>query len=205
MGLDLKLSLAMQPAEKSTLSSCELDRLTGLKLEQRKQSWLVGRNALKSLCNSMNLSTDTSLLSMPHPHISLTHSGKIAVAIGCRNEASGIGIDLELVERPGQEAARLFLTMSEMQQLESVPEHEKPWLMQKLWCIKEAAFKANPDNHSSHVFDYEIENIFSHNGDVVWISDEEVHGRYMCMPIISEMGQGCVAFVYYPKGEKYVK
>lgn len=201
MELELEVSLAIQSAEQTVLSSGELERLAEFKLERRKQSWSLGRAALKSLCNTLGYDTDTSLLKLPHPRLSLTHSESVAMAIGCREETGGIGIDLELVKQPDQESARFFLTGFEMHQLKSVPHQARPWLLQKLWCIKEAAFKANPDNHSTHVFDYEVQDIFSDHGVVVWLEHAELHGRYNSTPLISEYGQGCVAFVSYCKGE----
>ena len=187
--------IAEKPFESGRLVPAEQTQLSKFKLPQRKQDWLLGRAALKPLLSSLQLSEDTTKLRMPNRNVTLTHSEDVAVAIGTTANTNGIGIDLELRAQPLVDTARLFLTDNELAQLHSASYHTQSWLLQKLWCIKEAAFKANPKNKNTHVFDYEVMNIFCDQGEVSCTQDSKTKAKYICMRLDSAEGQGCIAIV----------
>lgn len=92
---------------------------------------------------------DTSRLRFPHPEISLTHAGDVAVAVRCAG-ARGTGVDLE-VRPPSERAARRFLAAAEF----AATSGPDDWLL--LWTVKEACFKADLDNAGRTVMEYAVD------------------------------------------------
>ncbi len=133
------------PEEK--LTGGEREVLAKLTAPARRDSWLRGRAALKRLQASLGASDDTSTLKFPHPRLSLTHSETWAVAVGSTSpKLLGLGVDLEVKNVPSFEAARRFLNPAEMVWLRRMDEEERPRMLHRLWTVKEATFKADPDN-----------------------------------------------------------
>jgi len=146
-----------QPIAEDKLSTGELEELVKLTSPVRRESWLRGRAALKRLIGTLGAGDDTSTLKFPHPHLSLTHSESWAVAIGLNTpKLGGLGVDLELKSQPKPEAARKFLNPSEMVWLRRMDENEHPRLLHRLWTVKEAIFKADPENAGRTLKDYAL-------------------------------------------------
>jgi len=106
----------------------------------RRADWLRGRAALKLLFDGL----DTSTVAFPHPSLSLTHAAGLAVAARCDGGQAGLGVDFEGRRRIDPRAARFYLR-----------DHEKGDLL-RLWTVKEALFKATPDNAGGTLLDYEV-------------------------------------------------
>jgi 4'-phosphopantetheinyl transferase EntD len=139
------------------LSPGEREELARLTAPARRESWLRGRAALKRLSAAIGIESDTSLLRFPHPRISLTHSEGWAVAIGLNSDKlGGLGVDLELKSVPKPETARKFLNPSELVWLRRMDEGDHPRLLHRLWTVKEALFKADPENNGKTVKDYAL-------------------------------------------------
>lgn len=172
LGRTLVLTAAQDPVEPSLLTPGERARLDSFPLARRREEWLRGRAALKALLGTLGLPEDTSLLSFPHPRISLTHSRGLAFAAGLPSaddgadaplppgaagavsaasgrpsipgEPAGIGLDYEARRAPLQSGAiRFFLSEPERAQLGENPGQDD---LLRLWTVKEALFKANPGN-----------------------------------------------------------
>jgi len=78
------------------------------------------------------------------------------VAIGLNTpKLGGLGVDLEL-KSPKPEAARRFLNPSEMVWLRRMDENEHPRLLHRLWTVKEALFKSDPENRDHTLKDYAL-------------------------------------------------
>jgi hypothetical protein len=110
----------------------------------RRTEWLRGRAALKLL---LGRDADTSTVTFPHRSLSLTHAAGWAVAAGCDDDTGGhigLGVDFEGGRRVDPRAARFFLRP-----------HERGDLL-RLWTVKEALFKATPDNGGAMLLDYEV-------------------------------------------------
>jgi phosphopantetheine--protein transferase-like protein len=157
LGLDLLFSAARAPARAPALSPTERVRFEALQNTARATSWLLGRAVLKNLHGEVDGCADIDELSFPNPRFSLSHSADVALAVaepsGC---LQGIGVDLEVDTRIQQAAGRFFLTEREIQWLESQTSERRPHHLLRLWCIKEAIFKANPDNAGKTLADHEI-------------------------------------------------
>ncbi len=135
---DVELAVATAPVTVEELTPGELARLPdGL----RRHDWLLGRAALKAVLGI----ADTSVVAFPNRSVSLTHSGGVAVAARCDGPQAGLGVDLEGWQTIDPRTARLYLHA-----------HEQGDLL-RLWTVKEALFKATPDNDAAVFLDYEVD------------------------------------------------
>jgi 4'-phosphopantetheinyl transferase EntD len=135
------LHAAAQPATLEDLTPNE--RAQALRLRERRQDdYLLGRAALKKALAALGLGDDTSAIRMPHPSLSLTHGGGIAIAAGGAGEdVIGIGVDWEPDRPIDPRASKFFLSACEMAAIE--PDAER---LIRLWTVKEALYKATPEN-----------------------------------------------------------
>lgn len=145
------------PVPEDRLTPGETEALAKFTAPARRDSWLRGRAALKRLAAAVYGSEDTSTLRFPHPNFSLTHSDACAVAIGViTTKLAGLGVDLEIKGPPKPETARRFLNPSEVVWLRRMDEFEHPRLLHRLWTVKEAIFKADPDNAGKLLKEYAL-------------------------------------------------
>lgn len=98
----------------------------------------------------------------PHPHLSLTHADGVvvaaAVASADRDRVVGLGVDYEPASRVvSARAARLFLGAREQETVEHHPATARSEARLVLWTIKEAAYKATPDNAGHTVAAYRVD------------------------------------------------
>lgn len=146
LDVPVELAVAREPAPISTLGPGEARFVATLSHPDARDTWLRGRAALKALVPG-----DTSTLAFPHPRLSLTHSAGTAVAVASPAPVAGIGVDFEpwrASVRPAM--ARFFLRLSEQDAART------PRSLVRLWTIKEALFKADPDNHQCVLLDFEL-------------------------------------------------
>lgn len=127
----------------------------------RRRTWLLGRQALRTLLTQLGEPPDTSALRFPHAQLSLSHSGGVAVATAADPAARGAGIDIEPfdLERlggPSEALARFFLLPDEQAWLGEQPAPERPPHLLRLWTVKEAVFKANLANHGTGLHHYRL-------------------------------------------------
>ena len=133
---DVELAVATVPAPVATLTPAERARLPD---GPRRHDWLLGRTALKA-----HGIGDTSSVAFPNRCLSLTHSAGTAVAARCDGDQVGLGVDLEGWRTIDPRAARFFLRPDEKGDL------------LRLWTVKEALFKATPDNAGVAFLDYAV-------------------------------------------------
>lgn len=156
-GWQLYTSLATAPIDEHLLSQQEKQVLHGFKHQDRKQGWRRGRQALKPLMEQLGLCMESGDMQWPQSQFSLTHSRDYALAIGSKDPLRGIGVDLEIMRTPKAETARFFLTPNELDNGLHAAHPLQAQQLLKLWCIKEAAYKANPKNRHTMLADYQIE------------------------------------------------
>ena len=149
-----ELVFAFSREDNPTLSATEKKQSDCLRGWPRREGWLRGRSALKKLLLSLKMDPDTSTLSFPHPTLSLSHTKDWAVAIGVLAgpmKIDGIGIDLELSRPVQDDHARFYLSKSECES--AIDEDQRL----RLWTVKEALFKADPDNHDAVIGHYPVQ------------------------------------------------
>lgn len=114
----------------------------------RRRDWLLGRAALKQL---LGAGTDTSALRFPHPRLSLTHAGGVAFAVQAPvGDVVGTGVDYEGARPADPRTARFFLRAGEQDAARDAAN------LLRLWTVKEALYKATPDNDDAVLLDYEL-------------------------------------------------
>jgi len=178
MSLSLQIETAIAvcetPCSETELSDCEKERFLNLGSAARKLSWLRGRAALKQLLQYYGEKKDTSRVVFPNPNYSLTHSGRYAIAAGCKNPNQGIGIDYEVDRYPRNEAMRFFLTSDEMDSINNLSESSKKNHLLRLWTVKEALFKSNLENSNTWYTEYVLKNPLDIVGEAFWpVSDKQ--------------------------------
>jgi 4'-phosphopantetheinyl transferase EntD len=131
---------------RTELNPAESRHLAEFRHEKRRLDWLRGRNALKQLLVTLNCNDDTTALRFPNRRVSLTHAGGFAYAVGTSESYVGIGLDYEPLRNINTRVARWFLDEKELAWLMSQPQQVHGEEIIRLWTIKEAAFKAHPDN-----------------------------------------------------------
>lgn len=83
-------------------------------------------------------------VAFPHPTVSLTHAGGLAVAV-CTEGTAGVGVDHEPWRAVDPRMLRFFLTPD-----------DAPGDPLRLWTVKEALFKATADNGSYVLTDFTV-------------------------------------------------
>ena len=144
----VELATACRPLRESDLTVGELTVWKDLRGDERKITWLRGRRALRKLRVRQGYGADTSGLSFPSPQYSVSHSGKLSLAAGVRDTVQGVGVDIELDRRPGTAFARFFMADDELKYIRGLRGHTASQRVLRIWTIKEALFKATPDNRS---------------------------------------------------------
>ena len=142
LGIPVELAAASSPVAVADLTPGERARLPAVG-NLRRDDWLRGRAALKLL---LGPAADTSTMAFPNRCLSLTHSAGLAVAARCDDQGGqvGLGVDFEDRRTVDPRAARFYLR-----------DHETGDLL-RLWTVKEALFKATPDNDDDTLLDYEV-------------------------------------------------
>ena len=166
LGVDLRLNIASGSASADTLNTRERRRWESLESSVRAKSWLLGRKALKLLRSEVDGRGDIDDLEFPNARYSLSHSADVALAVAdVSGDLAGIGVDLEVDTVIKPAAARFFLTEHEQHWLDRQAPRHLPHLLLRLWCIKEAVFKANPGNSGKTLGDHELVEPGNPSGD----------------------------------------
>ena len=167
---DARLVVVRTPVDPARLSRPEQLSASLIRSPERQSQWLRGRAALRALMMRMKRFPTTAGLRFPHPELSLTHTGEVAIAVGVEG-ADGVGVDLE-TKVPSDRAARRFLSP-----------RERGGDARRLWTVKEACFKADLENAGATVSQFEIAEPASAVGrarragrDFLYASTEAFHG-----------------------------
>ncbi len=150
------VATSREPVAADSLSTADRDRLDGLRPAQRHE-WLLARNAARILRGL------TGAHDVVRPHFSLSHSPRIGAAatITAAGPAAaplpaaalapvGVGIDIEEPRVVDHRTARFFLDGAERRAAADPRDHIR------LWTVKEALFKAHPDNADGMLHDYTV-------------------------------------------------
>ncbi|MDJ0345783.1 4'-phosphopantetheinyl transferase superfamily protein [Streptomyces sp. H10-C2] len=146
-----------RPLHPTSLTGRESARFATLTGRVQRQQWLISRHALRTLLGVLGLPADTTTYAFPHRRLSLSHVEGAAVAAGLAvpaGDVAGIGVDLETAREARAESARFFLDERERAWLDSVPESARAAEHVRLWTVKEALYKADPDNRHTVLRDY---------------------------------------------------
>jgi 4'-phosphopantetheinyl transferase len=143
------------------LSATELQKLATLRFPKRREEWLLGRWAAKSLArtlpgyrryplseievrNSPDGSPQLWLADgTPSPDcLSISHRQAHALAGMALDPGFKIGVDLETIEQHSDEFVEDYLTSSERRLLDSYPLEARDVVSTLIWSTKESMLKA---------------------------------------------------------------
>ena len=148
LGVDLRFDLAVETGSERPAGERDPGRA-------RRVSRRLGRAALRALRVELEGRAGVDDLAFPNPRYSLSHSRDTALAVADATASlDGIGVDLEIDRSLNPQAARFFLTEGERRWLEGLDEARVSCELLRLWCVKEAVFKANPENHGTLLGDH---------------------------------------------------
>lgn len=172
LGVRVRLTAATRPLDPSALTDGEAGRWRSLPAGPRRSDWLLGRRALRLLLHVLGLEADSSTISFPHPGLSLTHAGGIAVAAGVDTGAEGLGravwglgVDYEPHRSSvDPRLAGLFLDTREQAWAGRFRRRGRRHEILRLWTVKEALFKATPGNGGVTVAAYAVEDPAASHG-----------------------------------------
>jgi len=164
----LRISLVEGAAEaneeellREQLSEGEIERCRGLTHPKRRLEWLAGRIVAKGVVrlyldfkapHPSAIKVESSPDNVPYvviegeelassiPHISISHSGDIAVAVA--SQGPGVGIDVEKIAGSILEIADKFSTEKEVERVSKFAGLNRIIALMSIWVIKEAARKA---------------------------------------------------------------
>ncbi len=181
LGIQLIITISEDALDHRQLSAGEMERFAELKTTPRRRCWLRGRQALKRLLVRMGESDDTSCIRFPHRRLSLTHAASYAVAAGTgpASTLAGIGVDLELDRAPHPRSARFFLTAMEQEWIGDLPDNSQGLQLLRLWTVKEALFKSDPDNSNRMLYDYAVDVPGAQIGNARRVGNDTVQIRYL--------------------------
>ena len=157
LGVGIRLRIATTEVAADELSPAEKKVLAGFKTAWRQLCWRRGRQALKQLFSDAGQSADSGAISFPHANYSITHCGDVAIAVGIGTDSGssqpalcGVGVDLDLQRKINNKITRFYLNHKELhgQQQED---------LLRLWTMKEAMFKSDPENQNRLLTDYEAD------------------------------------------------
>lgn len=150
LDVDLRFDIESRDGHAEDTNAPRPDRI-------QMESTRLGRRALRALRTEVEGCAHVDDLEFPNPRYSLSHSRDIAVAVGDATKSlRGIGIDLEIDRSLRPQASRSFLTSREQRCLQESDTTLRSQDLLRLWCIKEAVFKANPDNRGTLLGDHEL-------------------------------------------------
>ena len=122
----------------------ELENFLQLRNELRKREWLAARLLLQKMSGSAKINYDPTgkpLLVNSPGHVSISHSANRVVLYLHPEQQSGI--DIELISRNVERAAKKFLSVKELNDCTISGQFSNKDLMLR-WCAKEAVFKMVP-------------------------------------------------------------
>jgi hypothetical protein len=161
LGVTVRVCRAATPVPEQALTVGERRQWRARALGPPSRDWLLGRAALKALLPAPG---DSSVLSFPHRLLSLTHAGGTAFAVAIAGGAvAGTGVDFEPWRTPDPRMARFFLRPGE---------HSTALGLLRAWTVKEALYKAIPDNSDVTLLDVGLDDPGATTGTATGPSDE---------------------------------
>lgn len=143
------------------LSATELEKLSSLRFPKRREEWLLGRWAVKSLARALPgyqnwAACDIEVRNSPDgsPHVwlpdgnpapdglSISHSHQLALVAMALGPGIRIGVDLEKIEPRSHVFVEDYFTTAERGLVGSFPAEARDMVSTLIWSTKESMLKA---------------------------------------------------------------
>lgn len=180
----VELEPAYAPLRESDLTVGERTVWKDLSGNERKVAWLRGRRALRNLRVRQGCDADTSELSFPSPQYSVSHAGELSLAAGVGDTVQGVGVDVELDRVPGTAFARFFMTSEELNYIRSLRGQTASHCVLRIWTIKEALFKATPDNKGLVLRSFRLTDPSAEEGEATLVSRPGLRLYYSSISLV---------------------
>ena len=184
---------ATGPLDAESLSPAELAYLRSLGRGPRRNEWLLGRAALAGLF-AFNRPPPGSAGTVQQACWSLSHSGDVAIAVATTNPNVAIGVDIEAPPGPSGRCLRLFLTDRESRWLHTLKSSSRQSAANRLWALKEAAYKSVARPRSLVLRDFQIRETCLDSG----ITDYPASARSRCFYRSCDVAGTAVALAFRP-------
>ncbi|MFC3891173.1 4'-phosphopantetheinyl transferase family protein [Lentzea rhizosphaerae] len=126
----------------------------------RRRDQAASREALRRVLVLLGLEPQVTGHTFPHRTVSLTHcpAGGCAAAVDdpVLPEVVGVGVDLETDRPLPRRAARYFCTADELAFVDALPPTDRSAQLLRLWTVKEALFKSDPENAHTALRRYQL-------------------------------------------------
>jgi len=110
----------------------------------------------------------------------------------------GVGLDIETNRVVQPAAARFFLTDGEQEWLKELGGHGSSQHLLRLWTVKEAIFKADPENDEKILGDYVLENPSQWDGNAYPKDRKFLRFYYSSI----QLDEGFLSIALLAKGER---
>jgi hypothetical protein len=110
----------------------------------------------------------------------------------------GVGLDIETNRLVQPEAARFFLTDSEQEWLKELGGQDSSQHLLRLWTVKEAIFKADPENGEKILGDYILESPSQWDGSAYPKDRKSLRFYYSSI----QLDEGFLSIALVAKGER---
>lgn len=182
----LRLAASSTPLPEADLTEGEAAQAAALPSAARRRSWLTARRALRRALAEAGLPADTSGYVFPHRCASISYACDYAVATvvgGDTTSVLGVGVDVETGLPPAPETARLFLTEHERSALGALPAPRRRTELLRMWTVKEALFKADPDNTGIDLCRYTLNEPLARRGTARLAGTAVAAFRYLSLDL----------------------
>ncbi|MCP2243459.1 4'-phosphopantetheinyl transferase superfamily protein [Lentzea aerocolonigenes] len=126
----------------------------------RRRDRAASREALRRVLVLLGLEPQVTGRTFPHRTVSLTHcpAGGCAAVVDdpVLPEVVGVGVDLETDRPLPRRAARYFCTADELAFVDALPPTDRSAQLLRLWTVKEALFKSDPENAHTALRRYQL-------------------------------------------------
>ncbi|TDC60889.1 4-phosphopantetheinyl transferase family protein [Micromonospora sp. KC207] len=126
----------------------------------RRRDQAASREALRRVLVLLGREPQVTGRTFPHRTVSLTHcpagGGAAAVDDPVLPEVVGVGVDLETDRPLPRRAARYFCTADELAFVDALPPTDRSAQLLRLWTVKEALFKSDPENAHTALRRYQL-------------------------------------------------
>jgi 4'-phosphopantetheinyl transferase len=149
------------PEARTFLSPAELGQFSGFRFPKRRDDWLLGRWAAKSLAHSLPAYHDFPLDRIEIRNtpqgapliyvqdtpptqdcLTISHSGSLALCALTSTPGLRVGADLEKIEPRTETFILEYFTPAECRLVDAYPAEVRAVVVTLIWCAKEAMLKA---------------------------------------------------------------
>ncbi len=185
------VACATRPLSLNSLSQIEHAYLRDLGSGPRRKQWRLGRAALARLF-AADRPPPGSAGTPQQAQWSLCHTDDLAIAVATTERNLAIGVDIEAPPGPSERSRRLFLSDREQRWLGMLPASTRQSATNRLWALKEAAYKSVPVPQTVVLRDFRLRTACLEHG----VADCATAPGSSCFYLTDDVAGTAVALAY---------